>query len=565
MSMDYKVSGPEGEFTLNPDYVAEQLRAQGENVTGISPDGMSLTIVDGAGEFQTPIADVLARNGWQLQGQMPSNANYEMANPDMRAAITLLPDDNAKQMFLQTIMTNRGLANAQISGSGRDWFVFDPDAGQYYGLTNNPEWDRTDISEGIAETPGVIGQAVGGVLGGLGAGLPGLAAGAALGGATTRGLTRGAVALADEYLPGMLNGDFGGALMSNPSALGKTMAIEGVMDAGGALLGPVAGKTLGPIAKNVMETGIVSQAAKGLGFVGENVGRGLDKASGFVADSMFGKELASFAVPGAGDAVALGTLSQLPAMGVRGAAKGIGSVGRSGLMQKYAPGLGNRMANFSDDLLKPTIRPTNLSNRLTNQAEEIAAKMRGQSYSTPGPGTAENILGNLGEMMGTKAANNKVYREGLYRYARSRGLPAEEALTFARNTPAQTAGKIADDIVGTRGVRNAQQLAATIARPQSWGSAGQKIGRGLQTIENVGKSMEQGGLAVTGAALRTAQGAGKAMSRTGLASKLAGTVSSPLENRMYVRYGAEEALDPYTTRRPWQSAQSMDKMYMAQK
>lgn len=561
MALDYTVKGPDGsEGIVDSEYVADQLRAQGENVTAVSPDGRMLTMVDNTGEFQIPVDQALSLNGFQVQQAIPSNADYSMANPEFRAAVSLLPNDGSKEMFLKDVYRGRGIQDPQIMGNGRDWFVYDPESENFYGVTNNPDWDRTDITEGLAEIPGVIGQAAG-AIGGIPGGIPGIAAGAAAGGMAARGLTRGAVAGMDELAN---DGSFGRALMSDPTALAKTMGAEAGLDAGAAAIGPVLGKTVGPAAKRVMETGPVSQVAKGLGWAGENIGRGISKSAQFVDESPLAKEISSFAIPGAGDAVGLGFVGQLPGMTLRGGTNAMGKLGRSKLMQRYAPGAGNKMASLSDDLLRPRSTPTNTSTAMTEGAEQMASAMRGEAYERPIAGTSESILGNLGEKLGSMAGNSKAYREAIYRYGRQAGLGAEEAMSMARRTKPGDAARYADDILSTPGVRNTKQVAQTMARPDTWGQAGAKLGRGTQTIENIGDVAYKTGMGVTGGVLKAGKRAGQAGSYAGLGTKLAGTVASPLENRMYFRYGAEEALSPYYERSPWQKSQSMDKMYMAQ-
>jgi hypothetical protein len=113
------------------------------------------------------------------------------------------------------------------------------------------------------------------------------------------------------------------------------------------------------------------------------------------------------------------------------------------------------------------------------------------------------------------------------------------------------------------GVKTPESLLSSLQRPAAYGEIGRKIGRGIQSMEDFGRGLENVGVGATGAALKTAQYGGQALGKAGLAAKLTGTVTQPLETRLMARYGSEELLRPKYQRSPWQSAQVRDKMYMA--
>lgn len=516
--LQYQIENQEGvKDTLGANDIIQQLASSGQNVVGMSADGSTIKMNDGQGEFDVKVEDVLKHHGWNVAGMMPQDASYDHVNPEWRAAISMLPADDHKRAYIEGQMKRSGLDNVNIVGSGRDWFAFDPQQNRYIALTNSPEWDKSDAGEFLTEVPRAVGATLGGAAGAVaGGGITPMAiatgaGGAALGGGAADAITRMIAAEYDPVLKQVMIERFGD--------IAKDVGVKSAFDAAGGALLPGAG-VIGKGAYNAMKTGPISTMAKGLGSLAEGSGRVMAKGAGLL-DRPFGREVASTMIPVAGDAVSAGMLAQMPGMAARGAARGIGSLGETQMLKNAAPELAQGMRLTSQQLMRPVRGSSNFTGQLTKGAEEAAGFLSGVPKPPPGklPGTTEDIFGNLGEMIG--GARGPDYRKALYgqyKTHRAGGALAEEAAMRARDTvPLSENAILGRDI-------------------------GRKIGRGFQTVENLGKDIEKIGTGATSAVLKGARLSGNTMNKAGVGARLTGTLAQPIENKTAMRYGAEEFL-----------------------
>jgi hypothetical protein len=235
MALQFNVVNPEGvEGQVGVNDIVQQLQGSGEQILGVSADGSTIKMQDATGEFEAKTEDVLKDLGWQIQRAAPINPNYSAVNSDWRQAITMLPADDHKRAYLEGQFKKAGMGNVNIVGTGRDWYAFDPESNQYLALTNNPEWDSSDVREGLVTAPRVAGSVIGGAAGAvMGGGANPLtgAVGAGLGGGAADALTRAYGASRDPLLKEIMTGDMG--------AMAKDVGINAGLDAltQGAFLG----------------------------------------------------------------------------------------------------------------------------------------------------------------------------------------------------------------------------------------------------------------------------------------------------------------------------------------
>ncbi len=151
--------------------------------------------------------------------------------------------------------------------------------------------------------------------------------------------------------------------------------------------------------------------------------------------------------------------------------------------------------------------------------------MRGIPGGVPKPrGSTEDVLGNIGEMFGKDDEYKKKLLNEYMNMRLGKGpgqhIPAEEAIVAARNS------------------------VPLPEKAQLYREIGRKVGRGVQNLENFGKSVESAGVAATGGILKGAQVGGYLGGKGGAALKAASTLAQPLEVKSGLRYGAEEFWGP---------------------
>lgn len=384
MTVKFDVQGPGGqEQDVELDAVIGMLQQDGEQVTNVSPDGMTLQIAGKAGPVSVPVAQVLQNYGLTASNAIPTNPDYSQVSREHRNAIVNIPDEDLKKVYLQSALQKSGIKNPQILGSGRDFFYFDPTYGKYIALTNNPDWDESDKEELYASGPRIAGSIVGGALGAA-AGPMGIAAGSALGGFLGN---TGSQAINAYFNPESRN-----VMAENMGTMAKQAGVNAVIDAGAGLI---------PAKVPAMFSG----AARGAGRVMQGAGKVIGGAAK-LADNPVGHNIASSVIPVAAETTTAGLLGQLPGQAVRGITKGMGWLGeREGLKQAF-PGMASRLRGLSESLLTTPLPAK------SNIAEEVAAKLGGKAVEGVPVGATERILRGAGEKIARRVAPNRVEQFG---------------------------------------------------------------------------------------------------------------------------------------------------------
>jgi hypothetical protein len=557
MPIEFKIEGQNGQAgRVDANYVLNQLQQGGYNPQGLSADGLKLTLQDAQGPYEIKTADALQNLGWKVNDATPMNADYENVQPGWRAAVHKLPDDDTRRAYIEGQLRKVGVEAPQITGAGRDWYVFNPQTSQWIGVTNSPDWDTSDLVEAGLEAPRAIGAALGGaggaILGGGPASLATGPAGAATGGAGVDFIERSA--LAHGY-PGLFEGDdvYRDVVGKNLGATAVDMAGKAGLDAatqgafqGVPMLAKAVSPKLGNLAETLVEASPISRSAQTVGAGAQMIGggaKGLAKA----VDTPLGRDLLSVGLPLAGDMSAAGFLAQAPSYLSTAGVKGLGKLGESGLAQRYAPKAASWMRRQSDELS----RGSDLFNKgFAEEAQGFASN------------AANAMRGKMGAEYGPRQATPSVIYENLGRKAHIRG---GELLQKFKNRTQRTpledimarreGGESMLDALGE--VPFERELAQRTMGSTRGADMGRRFGQVMENVNDLGAGLQRGASAMTGAALKGVRAGGAATQGTGTALRAGGTFAKPLETRAYARYGSEEGLrqdmeelNPLRRRRP---------------
>lgn len=492
MPLQFSATNPEtGESQdFNLQELVADMQRNGEVVQGISPDGQQLNLVDSKGSFTVSPQQYLQNIGWQVQDVRPENPDYSGVDSGHRAAITAIAGEDNKRAYLEAQLKRQGVQNPKIMGQGRDFYYFDQNSGQYKALTNNPSWDQSDLAELGMEIPRGVGAVAVGAAGAVG-GPIGMAAGAAAGGAVGDVAGRATLGYFDPQAGDIMKQSMGRQALD--------VGLKSGLDAASVGVG------------HFLPNGIASTATKAFGAVGEAGGRLINKAAKLV-DNPMGREVVGSMMPVVGDASVAGTIARLPSQAVKGLSKVPGAIGETPFMQKAFPETAQAMTDWSRRMYSKSQLPTNTTGKIANAAQMGADYVAGKKPSSTV--TTEDVAGNIGEWIG----GGKPYRK-ILNMAEEGGLPLNDARTFATNEGSNL-----------------------------WGNVGKKLGRGLQTVEDVGKGFEALGAGVAAPFIKAARYGGQIGGKGAAALKNVATVTDPLENRFLSRYGSEE----YLNRNPWQ-------------
>lgn len=369
-----------GGQTVDDTYAA-QLAQQflGMPVGGVTPDGSAFMLQNGQ---TVPIAQVLGQLGAQVTSFRPLNADYSQAQPMLRAALATLPDDFRRKQYLEQHMQGLGLQQPLVEGSGDDWFIFNPEQGNWVAATNAPGMDMTDAAGGLISGTKMAGAIGGGIIG-AGAGPLGLIGGSAAGGAGVNALQKAAFEMFDPTY-GQIRAQMGeGEVLAD---IGKGAAV----DAAGAALGYGGGRALGAMMGRGAHVPVapMSRMAQTTGGGAEAVGRVMNRGANLfdkqwigrpgssVTQGIHGHDIAAGAMPVSGPLQMAGVVAELPAMGVRGANTaaqwaGRGVPGQPGARQILSElggaagrGIGRRMPApaVGDDALAPFLKDAQIYN-----------------------------------------------------------------------------------------------------------------------------------------------------------------------------------------------------------
>lgn len=589
MPMNFNVSHPGGAGgSLTATDVLDQVKNLGYNPQSVSPDGMTMTLMDDQGEYQMPIPKLLSSMGWKVNAALPENADYSGVQPEWRAAIGGLADDDMKRAYIEGKMKRAGVEQPQVTGGGRDWYVFNPGTNQWIGATNNPDWDKSDLVEGAMTGARAVGAALGGAGGAaLGGGTPASIAGAmggsALGGGAVDSLMRGGLASFDpEYrqVAGQNVGAIAGDVGFNAAIDGATGGLGVGLPAG---IKAAFGQGAGQAAKTAMYAGPASTLARGTGRTVRAAGQ-LTGVAGRGLDTSLGKLGAEVATPIVADVAGAGALLQAPGWLPRGAAKAAGWAGnkvsqaaqeaapnlnssaarkaavaayrearnegisQSGARQfaKYASeesnrgaveaakGAGGGLRRFANDMLRPRVV----------QSEELASAMvPNRGLAGPRQASATDIYGNMFER-GRSAldksfgpTSRRAEQELLdktYQDAMQYGVGEVKAKAIAR-------AAVRDTIIPQR-----------MARASAAGQTGEKVGRVMQSAEELGQGVGAVASGAVNLGIKGVRGAGAAMRGGGRALEEAGKLGQPLEFPAMIREGLQQNTRPYwEEKNPW--------------
>lgn len=383
----YKVkhgTGAEGE--IDEHEIMNQLRNAGYMPTGVSGDGMTLTLQGAKDPYEVEIKDVLKNMGWEVQSQRPTNANTDHIDMGLRALIespSLRHDDQMKSDIIKGRLQRSGLENPQVVGSGSDWYAFDPGNNEWYALTNKPGMDMSDLGEAAVRAPGIVGSGIGMAMG-TGAGPLGMAGGSAAGGFMGN--------RAVDAVGSLVSDDYGKAIRDR----GMDNVGDYLKDAGEDALGGFAGFGLGKmgsIGKGLLSEGLVSRGLKA-GGEAARVGAGaVESAADFMSKGL-ARDVGGMMM----DPTGLTGYTQIPQLlkdAVMASRKGIGKLGESSFFKDLAPETATKARDLAARLSKEYVPSTR------SAGERFASSVTHKPFVNPEQFGAEEIGLNAGKAAGS--------------------------------------------------------------------------------------------------------------------------------------------------------------------
>lgn len=388
-NLQFHLANGDTEGLADEHMLLNDMKQVGYQPTGVSADGLTISLMGQNGPYQVKTADVLQKMGWQVKGMTPKNVDYDHVDTGLRMGIEspgLRNDDLAKEAFLKARLSRSGIHDPQIVGGGSDWYVFNPESSQYIALTNKEGMDISDIGEIGARAPGFLGAVAGSALGAYGgpAALATMPAGGAAGGWLGNRL---ADTMAENINPEVLQA----RNERDPTDVYKEYATEGVGDA----LGGLGAFGIGKAVPSLIAKGILSRAAKTAGTVAEPIGEAVGDLGKFASKGAARDTLAALTDPTG--ITMVGDLAQIPAELVKGGARGIGWMGEHPAFNEFLPDAAARAREISRRLLTRTGDAPKVP-----WGHTIANGLRPGTVAAPQASAmgAEEILGNAGRMMG---------------------------------------------------------------------------------------------------------------------------------------------------------------------
>ncbi len=549
--MKFHVSNGQSEGYADEHQLVNDLRQVGYQPLGVSADGMTVTLQGDNGPYEVKTPDVLQKMGWQVKGYQPMDVDHEHVSPELRFIIEspgLKDDDHAKQAVITSRLQRMGIKEPQIVGSGSDWFVFNPGTSQYIALTNKPGFDMGDLGEIGARAPGLVGNAVGAVLGtpaDIGTGPLGTVGGAVAGGfAGNRLADAGAAALEPSYMDAIRHRGLGENLKTVASEVG-TDAVAGL---GGYGLGKLGGAGAG-----LVRQGLASRMLQGGGRAAELGGKAVQGTADFLGQGLPRELGIGLADPT--NVSLYADLARIPQSAVRGAARGIGSLGDTKLARSMVPDQAARLRDLSAKLL---------TRQTPAGSSTMGSKLAGAlGRETVQPGTeigAEEVLGNLGDHIGMKigrarAAAEVAGREGVGRDAAMvehqklqellrGGMRFDDAAKAAR----QHAMDFSNDWVEGLARDSAPDL------PQ-FGA----VGRGFDNAAKLGEMGINAAGVPYDIGIGAARAGGRALNQGGRAARSIGEGLAPLETPLELKAGSEELMNRLKRRQAALQQQGYDR------
>jgi hypothetical protein len=486
-----------GAGEVDDQHIAQLLGQQGYQVMGVSPDGTRITVNDGQGAFDIPMRSAIGALGWVPGEFRPAEPDFSQVQLGMRAAVEKLPDDNARKMYLQHHMQSLGIESPTIEGAGTDWYVFNPQSGQWVAATNKPGLDWGDAMGAGLTGLRMVGAGVGGAFGAAG-GIPGAMVGAAAGGTAVDALQRGLIAAHDPSYRAAFDP------MANAGEMGLEAGVDALGAGAGGAIAKMFGAGVAPVSRAMATGGNLAQATGGAA-----------KLAGGSLDSQLGRDVAAFGIPGAAEMQGLGVVGQLPAMAVEGAAK--------------LPGIGGRLMERAGRMPWMNDVAPEFAAGLRQKGAGIAKRFAGVEE-----GGAGDILERAGGWMGQKAASGAPPRaswkplvEEMNRYGFAGDEAEELAQGFARDQAMSGAGEL-----GRR--------------------AGRGIGSVFEGAQRAGQGFENAARSISGATIKTLKFGGAGVEQAGRGAQRIGnfgrgTANFSPEDAAWLRLGAEEAgaIEPF--------------------
>jgi hypothetical protein len=385
MSLIYKIKSDQNTepVEMNAYQIMQQvnqaLQGSDKQIIAVTPDGTTAQVTQGGKQYTVPMSKIIAGAGLQLASALPpsESAAFDMVNPKWRYAISNLEDDAQRRAYLQA-KVQEIRPGAEITGGGRDWYMYDAQSGKWQGLTNSPDFDLADLSEiGTvgARIAGGIAGAVGGGFLGAGAGPVGALAGASVGSgggtALAETATRGLASLDPDYRNAF---DMNKAVQAGAISTGVSAAMPGVAKG----IGAVGSKLLHPAIKGAAQAPVSTAMQLG-GKTAEGVGNVAQISK--LGASVPGKTAGAILTPGINTITGVGALAQVPALLTRGANWAAGKLGVKGAQagaEEGAEGVLQRLGSWAGGKFSPA--PTSGAggginlNPAGGLAKDVAAK-----------------------------------------------------------------------------------------------------------------------------------------------------------------------------------------------
>lgn len=553
-TMEYSFQDPQSGDThsvTDADLVT-QLKAAGQDVQGVSADGRTLTINQGAPDgkgkaqaLQVPAENALKALGYNVTGMKPTAADNAHVDDWLSAKLQSLPDDDLmKKTYVQSTLTHRGVKAPMVAGSGNDWHVFNPESNQWVQVTRDPGLNMAGLYSAGLALPHMVGAGLGGTAGAA-AGLPGGGVGAVPGALVGGALGSAAGKAATNAVLGMTDDDYRAALDSNQghelADIGWTGAKDGLGMGAGKLLGGAA-----PISKALQAAGGGLDAA----------GSVAAKTAGSLAGSEALLPFATDLTPGLGPVSGVGQAAQLPGVMMRGATSAAQN------LRKVAPWLGGKVTNWLGEDAGQTFS-SKLGGAIDRVTEPVSSyadtlleprPMAAQGLKQNIQAAAENVGERLGNAPKPPVAQESDILGNAVSFGRAKGayaadpewaLSEEHAADAASQLAARSGASPAEEEQLVQAARRAhrsdalkQMVSADRATP-NWGS---KAGGYIQDARRAGEGIQNAANTTLKAGLRGVQGAGYAAQGVGTAARALGTVAQPLELPMGLRYGGPEVM-----------------------
>lgn len=508
MSLEATYTNEAGDVkNINSGEMAEHLKEAGYNVT-MSPDGNTFYQNVNGQEMEGSFKDMLEAKYGKVSNIKPLNSDESNVSPYLRLKLESLPNDNeTRKAFLRSHLANQegqDVGMDQISGSGSDWYYFNPKTGKHYSLTNKEGMDFSDISGLVPSVSRGIASGASGILSaGAGAGLASIplgAAGAVAGGKVASKIGQSILGYADEDFNKAL-GDYN-AKTSFADKLGEDAGNMAGDAFGGALgptikgiqkLGPVA-KELGGLAGKVTNASPFSQVAKGAGGIIEPAGSLVNQAGGYVANSpRFKQALTSFATGGKLDMMQIAKLPVAIKNFLKpGAAKAAEYLGEEGL---------------AESLKSPAVpfikKNVGIGEKIGRALGNVGKSQESTVYNNVRPDEVTNFY-------------SKLYENG--------ANAAKKAKEFI--APDMRAG------YGSAGPKTSRMMAEEAKSALRTNAQAHKFGKTLGNTAAIGEAAEGAALAGAQGIARATQGVGATAKGLGYGLRQTGEALAPVEGRV---------------------------------